>query len=241
MLFPHLPIFESSPSQICTIGNLEFGSIKLSDAKFYFRIEDENTLFLEKGRLRWCGGRVETGGLRLSKEMDALEATLYCDRLGLTELLSQFGIEDTEGEGSLNGKLPIQISDQRLRFDDGFLFSTPGNSGIVRFNNTKQLRQGMPNIEQAAYLDYSMKALENFSYNWTKLSFNSEEDNLLIAMQLDGKPTEPLPFGYKNGQIIPSTKGGGIQHPIRLDVNFRLPLQDLFQYGKNIQSIMENL
>ena len=94
---------------------------------------------------------------------------------------------------------------------------------------------------RSAYLDYSMKALENFSYNWTKLSFNSQKDDLLITMQLDGKPADPLPFGYKNGQIVPSEQGPGLQHPIRLDVNFRLPMQDLFQYGKNIQSIMENM
>jgi len=32
-----------------------------------------------------------------------------------------------------------------------------------------------------------MQALENFSYNWTKLTFNSQEDDLLIKMQIDGK------------------------------------------------------
>jgi hypothetical protein len=86
-----------------------------------------------------------------------------------------------------------------------------------------------------------MKALENFSYNWAKLSFNSQQDDLLIAMQLDGEPADPLPFGYKNGQIVPSSQGPGLQHPIRLDVNFRLPMHDLFQYGKSIQSFMENM
>jgi hypothetical protein len=60
-------------------------------------------------------------------------------------------------------------------------------------------------------------------------------------MQLDGKPAEPLPFGYQDGQIVTSQEGPGLQHPIRLDVNFRLPMQDLFQYGKNIQSMMEKM
>jgi hypothetical protein len=173
--------------------------------------------------------------------MKELETTLYCDRLGFTELLAQFGIDKTEGQGSLNGRLPMVVSKQGVIFDDGFLFSTPGNSGIVRFNDTKQLRQGIPDVSRSAYLDYSMKALENFEYNWTKLSFNSQKDDLLISMQLDGKPAEPLPFGYQGGQIVTSQEGPGLQHPIRLDVNFRLPMQDLFQYGKNIQSMMEKM
>jgi hypothetical protein len=241
IVFPHLPLLQSSPSQLCTIGALDLGKIKMSDARIRFRIEEDQSLFLEKSRLSWCGGKVETGSFALSKGMKEFETTLYCDRLGFTQLLGQFGIDKAEGKGSLNGRIPLLIGKKGLVFDDGFLFSTPGNSGIVRFNDTKQLRQGIPDIDKSAYLDYSMKSLGNFAYNWTKLSFNSQGDDLLIAMQLDGKPAEPLPFGYKNGQIVPSNKGPGLQHPIRLDVNFRLPLQDLFQYGKNIQSIMENM
>lgn len=239
--FPHLPLIQSGPGQICTIDTLKMNTLHFGNARIHFRIEDTTSIFIERSRLAWCRGKVESGGLRLSTEMEEVETTLYCDRLNFTELLSQFGIEDTEGEGSLNGKLPMKISRRGVKFEDGFLFSTPGNSGIVRFGNTNQLRQGMPGIDQSSYLDYSMKALENFSYNWTRMSFNTEGDDLLIAMQLDGKPAEPLAFGYKDGRIVPTGKGAGLQHPIRLDVNFRLPLEDMFQYGQNIQSIMENM
>jgi hypothetical protein len=241
VVFPHLPLLQSSPGQMCTIGSLAFGKIKLSDANIHFRIEDEQSMFLEKIRTNWCGGKLETGSFSLAGDMKQLETTLYCDRLGFTELLAQFGIDQAEGEGSLNGRLPMVINKNGVFFEDGFLFSTPGNSGIVRFNDTSRLRQGMPDTGASAYLDYSMKALENFSYNWTKLSFNSRQDDLLIAMQLDGKPAAPLPFGYKNGQIVPNSQGPGLQHPIRLDVNFRFPIRDLFRYGKNIQSFMEKM
>jgi hypothetical protein len=213
----------------------------LSDARIRFRIEDKQSIFLEKMQAGWCGGNVETGSFTLAGTMQELDTTLYCDRLGFTELLAQFGIDKAEGEGSLNGRLPMIINKQGITFDDGFLFSTPGNSGIVRFNDTRQLRQGIPDIGTSSSLDYTMQALENFSYNWTKLSFNSQKNDLVIAMQLDGKPADPLPFGYKSGQIVPSDRGPGLQHPIRLDVNFRFPMQDLFHYGKNIQSFMENM
>lgn len=239
--FPNLPNLQSEPGQLATIGSIESGKIHLQNGKVFFRIENERQLFLEKARLSWCGGKVEMGSLNLNSDMKDLEATLYCDRLGFAELLKQFGIEDTDGEGSLNGRLPIAINDKGIKFDDGFLFSTPGNSGIVRFNNTDQLRQGMPDIGQTATLDYSVQALENFAYNWTKLSFNTEGKDLLLTMQLDGKPAAPLPFGYKSGQIVATEKGPGLQHPVRLDMNFRLPLQELFQSGKSLQSLMEKM
>lgn len=241
VVFPHLPLLQSKPGQMGSIGSLSFGKIKLSDARIRFRIEDEQSIFLERIQAGWCGGNVETGSFTLAGTMQELDTTLYCDRLGFTELLAQFGIDNAEGEGSLNGRLPMIINKQGVTFDDGFLFSTPGDSGIVRFNDTRQLRQGIPDIGKSASLDYAMQALENFSYNWTKLSFNSQKNDLVIAMQLDGKPADPLPFGYKSGQIVPSDRGPGLQHPIRLDVNFRFPMQDLFHYGKNIQSFMENM
>jgi hypothetical protein len=239
--FPNLPLLQSAPSQLCSIGSIELGNVKLSNAKVYFRLESPQSLFVEKSTFAWCGGKVESGGFRLLTTGQELEATLYCDRLNFTQLLGQFGIEDTEGEGSLNGKLPILLSENSITFDDGFLFSTPGNGGIIRFNNTSQLRQGIGAIDQTPYLDYSMQALENFAYNWTKLTFNSQEEDLLIKMQIDGKPAVPLPFGYKKGQIIPTEKGPGLQHPILLDVNFRLPIAHFFEYGRNMQSIMENM
>lgn len=239
--FPDLPEIQSSPSQLCRIGKLDFGNIEMDKGNVFFRIDDSQSLFIEKVKLNWCGGRIETGALRLKKGMENLDTTLYCDRLGYTELLNQLGIGEAEGEGALNGRLPLFISRDGVRFDDGFLFSTPGNSGIVRFNNTDQLRQGMGAIEEAPYLEYSLKSLENFRYNWTKLRFNSEEKDLMVSMQLDGKPADPLPYGYRKGQIVKMEKGQGIQHPIRLDVNFRLPLNDIFRYGKNIKSLMENM
>lgn len=239
--FPKLPSLNSLPTQPATASEINIGNIALQDARFSYRIEEDQSLFIEQAKVNWCGGRLETAGLRIHQDMDSFSTTLYADRLNFSQLLSQFGITDTEGDGSLNGKLPIEIRSDGITFDDGFLFSTPGQKGVIKFNDTSQLREAIPGIEETGYLDYSMQALENFSYNWTKLSFSNEGNDLRIAMQLDGKPAIPLPFGYKNGNIIQTTKGPGLQHPIRLDVNFRLPVQEMFQYGKNIQSLMENM
>ncbi len=242
--FNELPLLRSSPSQLITIGTMDLGKIKMSEARVNLRFDAIDTVFIEKARLNWCGGKVETGGFKLFPKMEQLETTLYCDRLSYTDLLDQFGVGDAEGDGSLNGRLPVIISRQGIEFDNGFLFSTPGNSGIVRFRNTEQLRQGMATMEGSPYLDYTMDALENFSYNWTKLTFNTEQSELLLTLQLDGKPSEPLPYAFEDGKIVtrPTGRGGrGLQHPIRLDVNFRLPLTELFRYGRNIQSFMENM
>jgi len=246
--FPLLPRMQSSPNQLITIGRIELGKILMSDAFINLRLDDPGSLLIERARLNWCGGRVETGGVYIKKDMETLNTTLYCDRLGYTELLTQLGVGEAEGQGALNGRLPLVIDSKSVEFDDGFLFSTPGEGGIVRFRDTARLRQGMSAMKKTVYLDYSMDALENFSYNWTTLTFNTEDGELLLALELDGKPAEPLPYRYEGGNVVPIDKqqssaeqGQGIRHPIRLNVNFRLPLSEFFHYGKNIQSMMENL
>ncbi len=238
---PELPRLRSSPSQQCSTGSIDISSLHFDSGDFTFRLEAPPALFIEKSLLQWCGGTLDSGSLRLSKTMPEIETTFFGSRINLGRLLEQFGFKGFEGEGSLNGRLPVTISSSRIQFEDGFLFSTPGAGGIVRFTNTDLLRQGIGGVSQAGTLSYALNALEDFSYNWTKLSFNTIDDELLLALELDGKPRTALPFRFdKNGLIVESDQGPGLQYPIRLDVNFRLPLAELFQVGQSINSIMGN-
>ncbi len=239
--FPSLPALFSLPSQNCSAAELVFGNLQFSDAEINFRVEDSETVFIEKSSIKWCQGKLESTSLRFSRSNPEINTALYCSRINFSDLLNQFGFDQAQGQGSLNGKLPIALSKEGLSFDDGFLFSTPGTGGIIRFSNTDMLRQGVGSADVGGYLDYSMKAMEDFAYQWTKLSFNSSGDELLLTMELNGKPRTPLPYGLKKGVIIKTDKGEGLQYPIQLDVNFRLPLAELFQIGQNIQSIKENM
>ncbi len=239
--FPDMADLHSRPRQLLEIERGKFGKLELENVKINYRIDAPDSLFVERIMMNWCGGRVQAAGFYLNKEMETFSTTLFCDRIGYADLLGQLGVGRAEGEGALNGRLPLAISEDGLYFDDGFLFSTPGQGGILRFSNTDTIRRGMPAVDQVAYLDYSLDALRNFSYNWTKLRFNTEEHNLLLALQLEGQPVSPLPYGYEGGKIVKKLLGKGIQHPIRLDVNFRFPTEDIFRYSKGIGSIMEKI
>ncbi len=241
LTFPDLPNLSSLAGQQLEMEKMNIGKLAFENIKINYRVDRADSLFVERITMNWCGGRVESAGFYLNEEMTDFSTTLFCDRVGYADLLGQLGVGEAEGEGSLNGRLPIAINKDGVSFDDGFLFSTPGESGILRFSNTEIISEGMPAVDQAAYLEYSLDALRNFSYNWTKLKFTTEDHNLLLALQLDGEPVSPLPYGYKDGKIVKETVGKGIQHPIRLDVNFRVPTEDIFRYRKGIGSIMEKM
>ena len=236
-----LPEIVSSPSQRCSAESISFGTMHFTDIEAKFRIDGPDTIFIEKSRAGWCRGVLESTSLDLSLADKQIDTVVYCSRINFAELLNQFGLDQADGEGSVNGKLPVHFSRSGVRFDDGFLFSTPGTGGIVKFSNTDMLRQGVGSVDAGGYLEYSMAAMEDFSYNWTKLSFNSAGDELLLTMQLDGKPRTPLPYKFKEGKLINTPEGDGLQYPIRLDVNFRLPLDDLFRVGQSINTLRENM
>lgn len=93
---------------------------------------------------------------------------------------------------------------------------------------------------QTSNLAYAMSALEDFAYNWARISLNNEQEDVLLAMELDGKPRAPLPYSFnRDGILIRSDETTeGTQHPLRLDINLRLPLLEMVQWGQHINSLM---
>jgi len=65
-----------------------------------------------------------------------------------------------------------------------------------------------------------------------------------MQMQMDGKPLQSLPFKYDTQTGLMQRVDDsslGIDQPIRLDVNFRLPLNRFLGYSGKIQDIMKKM
>ena len=231
---------QSAPSQRLTVEKIDVGGIKLTNARLFWQIEDTTSLLIERVQAGWCSGTIESTAMRITPEMD-ISTIIYCNRLRLGELLKQLGVAGASGQVSLNGRLPFSFLKKHIHVDNGFLYSSPGEQVVLHFNDTRQLTAGLAGAATSPNLSYAIDSLRNFVCNWTKLTFNSEGDDLLMQMQLDGKPEEPLPYGYKNGQIVPNKTGSRLQHPIHFDVNFHLPLQQFFEVGTGYESMMKNL
>ena len=154
-------------------------------------------------------------------------------------------ISNAQGEGTVNGRIPLVVGKDTIHFEDGFLYSSPGEGGSVKVAAFDLLAAGIPqNTPQFAQVDFAAEALRNFQYNWIKLFMNTEGEDLVMQMQLDGRPVEALPFTYDSRTGIlqrDEGKGPGINQPIRLDVNFRFPLNRFLGYSGKIQDIMKKI
>ncbi len=240
--FPELPRLRSAPAQSLRFARAAMGGIVVDGGRFAFQLEPPDTLFVEKGRLSWCDGTVDAQSLRILSGKQDYQLSLYCQRLELSRILEQLGSVNARGTGTVNGRIPIVYSNGRIRFDDGFLFSTPGETGRIQLTGTDILTRGIPaGTPQFAQVELAREALKDYAYNWAKLGMVSEGEDFVMRLQFDGKPANPLPFIYKKdiGSFVRVEAGaqGSIFQGISLDVNLRLPLNQLLQYKDIVKMI----
>jgi hypothetical protein len=237
-------LMRSAPMQQLHFEKASFGGLTASDGDVGFQLQSASALSIENGSFKWCGGTVHIGATHLSSDNEFYDMVLYGDRLNLAMILEQFGVATAQGEGTVNGRIPVRLGKGTIRFGDGFLFSTPGDGGTISLSGTEKLTEGIPpNTPQFAQLELAREALKDFDYKWAKVALATEGDNMVLRMQLDGKPANPLPFVYKKnlGSFVKMKEGGqsSVFQGIRLDVNFRLPLDKLLHYGDIFQNILE--
>lgn len=243
---PRLPDPESAPAQQLTVGSLRSKKIALTDFAAAFRVESPQSLFIEDISARWSGGRVFSSGLRLQKNLPELAFALICDHLQLAEVLTQLGLAEAEGGGSVSGRIPLVYRDRKLRVDDGFLFTSPGDRGSLKIIRSSHLDIGLPaDTPQLSPLHFAGAALRDFEYNWAKLNIFSEEENLLLKLQIDGRPRQRLPYRFdaQNSVFVRLAEGapGGIDQPVKLDVNFKVPVNELMRNQQILQPLLRKL
>lgn len=245
LLIQDLAKVRSAPGQKLKFSRASLGDMNIDNGEIDFQIESARSFLIEKSHFIWCDGRVDAPAIRFKPGIEDYQLILYCDRLNLAMVLEQFGAASVEAEGELNGRIPIQYENGQLRFEDGFLYTTPGQTGKIRMKDTEILTAGIPpDTPQYVQMELARKALEDYDYTWAKLNLTTEGEDLLLNMQLDGKPARSLPFIYRKdlggfAKVEADVKGSTFQG-IRLDVNFRLPLNKIMQYKELIQMIQKN-
>ncbi|WP_020588939.1 intermembrane phospholipid transport protein YdbH family protein [Desulfobacter curvatus] len=247
MHFNDLMVPETLPGQYINIDTFNAGRFNSNNAKIRFSLEDGKSINIENLKFNWCNGIVSTEAFRVPSDDKTIHLTLYCDRLEMEDLFYQLGAFDAEGGGTVSGRIPVVMKNTEIgteiRFDNGFLFSTPGEGGRIYIKNLDRMLAGIPkNTREFSQLDLAGEALKNFEYKWVKLKLNTHGDTLAVNMQLDGKPVSALPFEYKRNlnsfiRVDAQSPGSNFQG-IKLDVNLTLPFNQVIQLSNNLKRIM---
>jgi hypothetical protein len=236
----HMPdvfAMRTAPRQLVSFERVSLGTLKIDNGEIEFQTESPNSLLIEKSGFNWCEGTVATQAFRIFPGVEDYNLILFCDRLKLAMILEQFGAAQAEGDGTVNGKIPLKFNNGQLSFGDGFLFSTPGHGGTLHLTGTEKLTAGIPaNTPQFAQIELAREALKDFTYEWVALNLITEGDNVLLRMQLDGTPAHQLPFVYKKEfggfAKVEAGSGGSRFQGISFDINFTLPLNKILHYTR---------
>ncbi len=244
LAFADLLATRSEPDQRLTFERLQLGTVILDKGDIRFQVEAPHSVLVETCGFRWAGGRIGTQAFRVNPGVEDYTVEMYCDRVELAQALGQLGMTQARGGGTANGRIPVRWAGGALTFDNGFLYSTPGEKSVLRIEGTEILTAGVPpGTPQFGQLDLASEALKDFAYEWAKVTMNTEGRELVVSLQLDGKPEKALPFVYDREiggfARVSASSPGSVFQGIRLDVNFRLPLDQLLQY-RQLLELMNN-
>lgn len=244
LAFPDLLVMRSDSDQHISFDRLQLGSIGLNNGDIRFQVEAPHSILVEGCRIQWAGGHIGTQAFRVNPGIEDYTIDFYCDQVELAQALRQFGMPQAQGGGTANGRIPAHYRDGSLTIDRGFLYSTPGEKGILHISGTDILTRGVPaDSPQFAQLDLASEALKDFAYDWAKLNMNTQGKELVVSLEMDGKPINPLPFTYNHdiGSFVrvSASSPGSVFQGFRLDATFRLPLDQLLHYRKLLE-LMKN-
>ena len=238
-----LPTPHSPAGQRLRVEQLKFGKIEATALELSYRIAPRQRLLIDWAGLDWCGGRLESGPIEISPEKSAIEAELTARDLNLAMLLEQLDLAEGSGQGTVRGRIPIRWEDEKLTFGKGSLSSPAGESGVIRLKElqgTEDLLSGLPaETPQHTQLDIAMEALKDYTYTHIDLQVESQEEILVLRLQLNGKPNRLLPFAYDQelGRLKRvQGKGQAEFQGIDIDLNFRSPLNQILNYRELLRT-----
>lgn len=239
---PDLFDFHSAPAQMFAFDSLVAGGIRVEEGVVTFQVEKNGVVLVERGRFKWCDGFVESRAFRVVPGLDEYDVTLFCTNLKLTQLLHQLGLAKARGDSALSGELPVTWKSGQISFNNGFLHSTPGQGGVIQVEAMEDLLESIPKgTPQRGQLELARAAVKDFEYKWVRLKADTVGRDLLVRLSVDGKPASTLPFVYRKefggfAMVEGDVQGSNFQG-LRLDVNFKLPLDRILLYKNLIERI----
>lgn len=233
--FKDLLNFQTEISQRIDFKGVDISGMQLNEGHLVFEVISADSIYIEGGEFVFSGGRILLQPLRFNLKEEGFKITLYGDRIDFAEVVNALqGDKIAFGDAELNGMLTIGISDGIPVFRDGYLYSTPGVGGNIKFTRSDAISGGVLLVEEA---------VKDFNYDWIKLKLDTDilNDKLNMTAYINGMPARKLPLTYdtKTKDIV-RDKAGNCNLELKgllLELRFtNLDLKRLMKGGVKIYS-----
>ncbi len=245
MKFSDLLTLRTPTGQRLTAEEIQAGVMKMKHGEISFKIDSPQQINLEDSSIEWCGGTLSTRYLRIIPGRNYYQTTVQCENLNLAEVLTELGLVRAEGEGKVWGQMPIRFSERGMFFNPSYLYSIPGETSAIQIADADVLLNSMsPELARSVQGELTVAALRDFQYNWARMNFSTEGEDLVITMKFNGKPNNALPFRYESdtGSLVKvSAEAGAIFQGIDLDFTARFPLNRMMKLNERLNTIWGKL
>jgi hypothetical protein len=197
------------PGQQLAIGLLDLG-LPLTAGITTFQLTDGPRLEVEQLEWRFAGGTARAEPFSLGSQLEGLNVTLRAEQLDLGQLLALTRMDGLSGDGSLDGVLPLRLSEGAAIVAGGELAAT--GRGVLRY-----AAGAAPSALQAGGegVDLLLQALENFHYE-------------ALRITLDGRTDAAMDIRLHLGGANPDLYDG---HPVEFNLDLEGDLANILRQG----------
>ncbi|MCP4745445.1 MAG: hypothetical protein GY874_04775 [Desulfobacteraceae bacterium] len=228
---------ESDPKQDLKIEKLHLGNINADDVHVNFKVQSARDVRINAAQMQWCQGKVNIAPTRLELPLKKISTVINCKKLNLVMMLEQLGVAQGSGDAVVSGRIPVQWYDKKIRIHKGFLTSPPGLTGIIELRKLGGANQFVnslaPDTPQRTQLDIAMESIKNYKYTKIDLRLSSQDEMLLMQLQMKGRPNQLLPFAYDQAKGQLKRIEGKAQADFKgvdIDLNFSNPFDQILRY-----------
>lgn len=122
---------ESHPGQRLSVSSARLGSYQVRNGSGRFRLDPGGIIFVEDAAFAFAGGEVSARGFRVQPSRQAVDLTLYADKLDLGALASLASGGRVSGSGRMFARLPVSVVwPDVIRLGSGYLYAEGGDGRI---------------------------------------------------------------------------------------------------------------
>lgn len=207
--------FRTIERPVMTFKQARVGKLFLDAGRLDFHLTPQE-LLVDRLEVGWCKGRLNAYSVHLDFKNPKDDFIVYADRIDLGEALMMALSFKGQIEGYLYGRIPVGIDRGRVKLSNGFLYSLPGQSGMLKLDDSGQM------LELLEKAGIRSEVQEPLSKALSDMDFSSVRFDLETLGQGQGVLKIKL-GGKSNYKEWPA--------PVDLNLNLRGPMEELLNMG----------
>jgi hypothetical protein len=214
--FSDLAVLIAKPGTL-RIRELRAGQLTLRELGADFSLAGADHVTVSRASLQALGGSMSAEPFVYVPSRSELDAVLRVDGISIEEVLALTKDLPAKATGRVNGRVPVLIGSEGLRFGTGWLELKPGVQAEIQFGATGLLTSGTsPNSPSYAVLQKVESGLLRLAISELRLDIRpaNAPDGRSAQLHLKGAPVDPQ-----------------VKAPVILDLNVNGPLEKLINMG----------